>query len=56
MFSQSLEGILILSLPMFFRVSSGCSVNCVSSRLHDLGHFHTVVLMSLGPLGPKSSA
>ena len=27
MFSQSLEGLLILSLPTFFQVSSGCSVN-----------------------------
>ena len=56
MFSQSLEGLLILSLPTFFQVSSGCSVNCVSQRLHDLGHFYIAVPMSLVPLIPKSSA
>ena len=56
MFSQSLEGLLILSLPTFFQVSSGCSVNCVSQRLHDLGYFYIAVPMSLAPLIPKSSA
>ena len=42
----------VVSLPLFVLVLA----RCASFPVHDLGHFHIVLLMSLGPLGPKSSA